>query len=64
MWLNIAVWFPVTILMSMAFLPIAKGSLVGLQWALRMHGFGDADDHVESHPTLEPQRSEVVARTI
>ena len=64
MWLNVVVWFPVTILMSMAFLPVAKGALVGLQWALRMHGFGDADDHVESHPTLEPQRSEVVPTTI
>ena len=62
-WLTIAVWFPVTILMSMAFLPIAKGALVGLQWALRMHGFGGADDGVESHPTLEPQRSDVFAQS-
>jgi hypothetical protein len=27
--------------MSLALLPPVKGGLVGLQWALRLHGFGD-----------------------
>lgn len=40
MWVNIAVWFPVTILLALALLPVIKGALVGLQWSLRMHGFG------------------------
>ena len=40
MWLHVAVWFPLTVALCLAFLPSAKGALVGLQWALRMHGFG------------------------
>ena len=40
MWLHAAVWFPLTVGLCLAFLPSAKGALVGLQWALRMHGFG------------------------
>lgn len=54
MWLNVAVWFPVTIALSLAFLPSAKGAIVGLQWALRMHGFGDADDRPDTHPAMTP----------
>jgi uncharacterized protein (DUF983 family) len=32
---------PLTALMSLALLQPVKGAVVGLQWALRMHGFGD-----------------------
>lgn len=42
-WLHMAIWLPLTIIMSLALLPPVKGALVGLQWALRMHGFGDGD---------------------
>ncbi len=34
---------PLTIGLSLWFLPRIKGALVGLQWALRMHGFGGLD---------------------
>lgn len=45
MWLNALVWLPLTAALAMALLPLVKGALVGLQWALRMHGFGnEADD--------------------
>lgn len=46
MWLNIAVWFPILAGLALALLPITKGALVGLQWALRMHGFGGASAEV------------------
>ncbi|MDD7910695.1 MULTISPECIES: DUF983 domain-containing protein [Pseudovibrio] len=39
LWLHMALWLPLTVVMSLAMLPPIKGSLVGLQWALRMHGF-------------------------
>ena len=39
-WVHIAMWFPLTIGLSLWLLPRVKGALVGLQWALRMHGFG------------------------
>lgn len=43
-WLHMAVWLPLTIVLSLTLLPIVKGALIGLQWALRMHGFGNADE--------------------
>ena len=32
----------------------SKGALVGLQWALRMHGFGGAADHLDAPPAPRP----------
>lgn len=43
-WIQAAIWLPLTVVMSLWMLPRIKGALVGLQWALRMHGFGDARD--------------------
>lgn len=40
MWVHAAIWFPLTILLSLLLLPRIKGALVGFQWATRMHGFG------------------------
>lgn len=39
LWIHMAVWLPLTLIMCMALLPPIKGALVGLQWAFRMHGF-------------------------
>jgi uncharacterized protein (DUF983 family) len=35
-------WSVIAAIASLALLPRIKGALVGCQWALRMHGFGDA----------------------
>ncbi len=46
-WLHLAIWLPLTVVLSLALLPSIKGCLVGLQWANEMHGFGphgDPDD--------------------
>ena len=53
-WLHIAMWFPLTIGLSLWFLPRVKGALIGLQWALRMHGFGGPDEIDPAQPTPEP----------
>lgn len=53
-WLHIAMWFPLTIGMCLWLLPRIKGALVGLQWALRMHGFGGTDEMDPSMPEPEP----------
>ena len=50
LWLHAALWLPLTVLLSLAVLPIIKGALVGLQWALLMHGF---DPNAEED-TYEP----------
>jgi uncharacterized protein (DUF983 family) len=53
---QLAIWFPVTIAMCLALLPVVKGGFVGLQWALRMHGFGNYPD--PSDPQPEPVAAE------
>ena len=56
-WLHAAIWLPFVILCSLLLLPRIKGALVGLQWALRMHGFGaTSDDAPTSGPdaTVQP----------
>lgn len=39
-WVHMALWLPLSLLLTAYCLPRIKGSLVGLQWAKRMHGFG------------------------
>jgi uncharacterized protein (DUF983 family) len=39
-WVHMAIWLPLTLFLTLALLPMIKGAVVGLQWALRMHGFG------------------------
>jgi uncharacterized protein (DUF983 family) len=41
LWLHAAIWLPATLILTFALMPSVKGSIVGLQWANRMHGFGD-----------------------
>lgn len=38
-WLHAALWLPLTVLLALLLLPPVKGTLIGLQWALLMHGF-------------------------
>jgi uncharacterized protein (DUF983 family) len=40
-WLQLAIYLPFTLIASLALLQPVKGTVVGLQWALRMHGFDD-----------------------
>jgi uncharacterized protein (DUF983 family) len=39
LWLHFVLWLPLTVIMTLWLLPRVKGSIIGLQWALRMHGF-------------------------
>jgi uncharacterized protein (DUF983 family) len=49
-WLQLAIWLPMTAVMSLALLPLVKGMLVALQWSLRMHGFGKGRDPAAPDP--------------
>jgi uncharacterized protein (DUF983 family) len=40
-WLQLAIYLPLTLVASLLLLQPVKGTVVGLQWALRMHGFDD-----------------------
>jgi uncharacterized protein (DUF983 family) len=50
LWQHLAIWIPLTIVLSLALLRPVKGAVVGLQWALYMHGFGGHKDQLETHP--------------
>jgi len=45
---HLAIWTPVTIIASIALLRPVKGAVIGLQWALRMHGFSGEEEPLES----------------
>ena len=42
LWFHLAVWPLLTVVLCLALLQPVKGAVVGLQYALRMHGFGAA----------------------
>ena len=50
-WVHLALWLPLTVGLSLWLLPRVKGALVGLQWALHMHGFGGATDDPVPDPS-------------
>lgn len=59
-WVQLAIWLPLTLVLSLVLLPMIKGALIGLQWALRMHGFGTGPDPAAPDPDpatelLEPK---------
>jgi uncharacterized protein (DUF983 family) len=39
--LQLAIYLPITLIASLALLQPVKGAVVGMQWALRMHGFDE-----------------------
>ena len=51
-WIHLIIWLPMTLGLSLWLLPHVKGTLIGLQWALRMHGFGGeaGNETVASQP--------------
>lgn len=51
-WQHLAIWAPITLVSCIALLQPTKGAVVGLQWALRMHGFSGTEDVLEIHPEL------------
>jgi len=46
-WVHATIWLPLTLILSLTMLPRIKGMLVGLQWAMKMHGFDEQADHSE-----------------
>jgi uncharacterized protein (DUF983 family) len=53
LWLHAAIWLPLTLLLALLLLPPIKGALVGLQWALLMHGF-DPEAEEEKIESFDP----------
>ena len=40
-WLQLAIYLPLTVVLSLGLLQPVKGAVVGFQWAMRMHGFDE-----------------------
>jgi uncharacterized protein (DUF983 family) len=58
-WVHMSIWLPLIVVLSLLILPRVKGAFVGLQWALRMHGFDPndtTDDIYTAALEAEPQR--------
>ena len=53
-WVHLAIWLPLTLIASLWLLPRVKGALIGLQWALYMHGFEDAWRPGQPKPIARP----------
>ncbi|WP_312409961.1 DUF983 domain-containing protein, partial [Shinella sp.] len=49
-WQHLMIWVPITIIMAIVLLQPVKGGTIGLQWALKMHGFGDKPTDDEESP--------------
>jgi uncharacterized protein (DUF983 family) len=43
-WIHMALWAPLTAGLSLFLLPRIKGAVIGVQWALGMHGFDPDED--------------------
>ena len=48
--LHAALWLPLTLGLTLGLMPVVKGAVVGLQWALGMHGFGIENAGGEDQP--------------
>ncbi len=46
-WAHLAIWAPMTLILALALIQPIKGAVIGLQWAMRMHGFDGHDPKPE-----------------
>ena len=60
-WLQLSIYLPLTLVLSLVLLQPVKGTVVGLQWALRMHGFDESgyndDPPAWPNPTIRERIS-------
>jgi uncharacterized protein (DUF983 family) len=56
-WVHLALWAPLSIVLTLWLLPVVKGAIIGVQWANQMHGFGEkpvSADQDNGDPTHLP----------
>ncbi len=54
LWVHLAVWVPLVIITALASIQPIKGGVIGLQWALRLHGF---DNSGKTEPLEEERKA-------
>lgn len=56
-WAHLAIWSPLTLILALLMIQPIKGGVIGLQWAMRMHGFGgeepEPEDKIASTPAVD-----------
>lgn len=56
-WAHLAIWSPLTLILALLMIQPIKGGVIGLQWAMRMHGFGgqepEPEDKLSSAPAID-----------
>ncbi len=52
---HMTIWPLLTIVLSLLLMQPVKGGVVGLQWAMRMHGFGGEPDRPMRQPAPAPR---------
>jgi uncharacterized protein (DUF983 family) len=57
LWLHGALWVLLTLILTLLLLPLVKGTIVALQWALYMHGFDPDGDEDTGLSGGDPARS-------
>jgi uncharacterized protein (DUF983 family) len=57
---HLAIWLPLTALLTLALLRPVKGTIIATQWALRMHGFDGLPDpdRFDGMPAAVPARQD------
>jgi uncharacterized protein (DUF983 family) len=55
LWIQYSIWIPLAVILAFALIQPVKGGVIGLQWAMRMHGFGGTDPN---DPTEEADAQE------
>ncbi|MCP8895559.1 DUF983 domain-containing protein [Shinella daejeonensis] len=51
-WQHLAIWVPITLILSLLMLQPVKGGVIGLQWAMRMHGFDQRPENASENAAL------------
>jgi uncharacterized protein (DUF983 family) len=44
LWVHFGVWLPLTLAATLLLMQPVKGAIIGLQWALRLHGYDEKGD--------------------
>ncbi len=54
LWAYLVFGIPLIITLALLILPRVKGTIIGLQWALRMHGFGP-EEEISLASSMDPE---------
>jgi uncharacterized protein (DUF983 family) len=44
-WLHLAIWLPLALILTFGLMQPVKGAVIGMQWGMRLHGFDPKDDN-------------------